>query len=459
MTDDNVNDRFDRVSGAPEKKNSLPLMAFTALAFGIAGFAGYTYLGKDGNTDRTSLIPAPEETPEERRMPGAGLFGDLDIPESVEPEPQQVVDPEVEALRQQINDLRALIAQQAANAVNAPKEAKAETETEETGDQATVVVADDASDELKAMLSSQNDVLGKLAETLASGAESQERQLRQLGLRLQSLETSRPQLTQASIGGNVDLAAQQDAEEEAARRAEAQARREAELERLASPAVAVSGGGSASGGTGAGGTTSSGDKFLDRSANTIVQTAYASTLDTPNTLIPQGTFIPAVLETAINSDLPGLLKARIRNDVWSADGSTVLIKRGSTLIGEYSSDVALGQRRILVAWNRVITTDFKTIMIGSRGVDGLGQAGQGGQVDNHFAFKFEAAFFISIFSAVGGIGDLFSNAVASDAASDGGDALQGAGESVLDQYLSIPPTIYVDQGEIVNVFVSRDLRL
>lgn len=252
MTDDNVNDRFDRVSGAPEKKNSLPLMAFTALAFGIAGFAGYTYLGKDGNTDRTSLIPAPEETPEERRMPGAGLFGDLDIPELVEPEPQQVVDPEVEALRQQINDLRALIAQQAANAVNAPKEAKAETETEETGDQATVVVADDASDELKAMLSSQNDVLGKLAETLASGAESQERQLRQLGLRLQSLETSRPQLTQASIGGNVDLAAQQDAEEEAARRAEAQARREAELERLASPAVAVSGGGSASGGTGAG---------------------------------------------------------------------------------------------------------------------------------------------------------------------------------------------------------------
>ncbi len=178
-------------------------------------------------------------------------------------------------------------------------------------------------------------------------------------------------------------------------------------------------------------------------------------------VIPQGTLITGILETAIQSDLPGSLRAVASEDVWSADASRLLMPKGTLLIGRYESDLSTGQRRVLVAWNSARLPDGRTIQIEASGTDALGRAGLGGQVDCHFAEKFEAAFLISAVSALGTLGG--SARIAHDAGQtafhDGSATMSDALGSALDGYFSVPPTLHVDQGTPITVFVQRDLPL
>ena len=114
---------------------------------------------------------------------------------------------------------------------------------------------------------------------------------------------------------------------------------------------------------------------------------------------PQGTVIPAVLETAINSDLPGFVRAVVSRDVRGFDGTTVLIPRGSKLIGQYRSGVALSQTRAFVVWSRVITPEGVSIDIGSPGTDQLGRGGLEGETDTHFFERFGSAILLSVMGA------------------------------------------------------------
>ena len=168
---------------------------------------------------------------------------------------------------------------------------------------------------------------------------------------------------------------------------------------------------------------------------------------------PQGTIIPGVLETAINSDLPGFTRAVVSRDVLSFDGKAVLIPRGSRLIGQYKSAVALGQSRAFIIWTRVIRPDGVSIQIGSPGTDELGRAGLDGQVDRHFFRRFSGSILLSVLNAgVASIGRTPSTqiSIGSPGAAAGlaSSAVQGD---------AIPPTVKVAQGEAINIFVARDL--
>ncbi|MBL6748930.1 MAG: TrbI/VirB10 family protein [Nevskia sp.] len=168
--------------------------------------------------------------------------------------------------------------------------------------------------------------------------------------------------------------------------------------------------------------------------------------------IAQGKMVPAILETAINSDLPGKLRAIISQDVWSEDGSRKLIRRGSRLAGEYRSGLVRGQTRVFVIWTRVLEPDGTDLAIGSPGTDDLGRAGLTGAIDRHFAERFGAAFLLSLIGSA-------------TTASQGGNTFvvntsQGFGQVAqesLQDSINIPSTIYVDQGTPVQVFVARDL--
>lgn len=168
--------------------------------------------------------------------------------------------------------------------------------------------------------------------------------------------------------------------------------------------------------------------------------------------IAQGKMLAATLETAISSDLPGKLRAVVSSDVWSEDGSQRLILRGSRLIGEYRSGLVRGQTRVFVIWTRLLQPDGTDIAIGSPGTDDLGRAGLTGTIDRHFAERFGAAVLLSLIGST-------------TTASQGGntvvvDTSQGfsqvAQESLQDS-VNIPPTITVNQGAPVQVFVARDL--
>lgn len=175
--------------------------------------------------------------------------------------------------------------------------------------------------------------------------------------------------------------------------------------------------------------------------------------------ITEGTVIPGVLETAIHSDLPGMVRAMNSADVYSHDGSQLLIPKGSRLVGRYQSDVRRGQSRVFIIWNRILRADGMSILINSPGTDPLSRAGLEGDVDTHFFQIFGAAILLSILD--GGLdiaiemarrqGDDNTMVIQNDS------GLSRAGEIALQDSIQIQPTIHVDQGTRISILVARDL--
>jgi type IV secretion system protein VirB10 len=176
----------------------------------------------------------------------------------------------------------------------------------------------------------------------------------------------------------------------------------------------------------------------------------AGMLANRSTTVPQGTLIPATMETAFNSSRPGLARAIVARDVRGFDGSRVLIPRGSRLIGEYGAEVQQGQRRALINWVRLIRPDGVTIQIGSPATDPLGRGGVRASVNTHFFERFAGALLRSAVDV--GI------AVAAGASNTGLVLVPGAiNASSPVQPREIPPTLTVRAGTSVSVFVARDL--
>ncbi|MBA4044797.1 MAG: conjugal transfer protein TrbI [Erythrobacter sp.] len=171
----------------------------------------------------------------------------------------------------------------------------------------------------------------------------------------------------------------------------------------------------------------------------------------PALTIPQGTVIPAVLETALDSTRAGGVRALVQRDVSGFDGSRVLIPRGSRLYGEYEATLQPGQNRALVRWTRLIRPDGVTIALDSPSSDPLGRAGIRGKVDTKFLQRFGGALLQTVLDI--GVG------VAVNQASNGVIvALPGSTQNVrVTEPEQIQPTLKVKHGTSVSVFVARDL--
>ncbi|QRM32753.1 type IV secretion system protein VirB10 [Microvirga sp. VF16] len=218
--------------------------------------------------------------------------------------------------------------------------------------------------------------------------------------------------------------------------------------------------------------TDSNRAFMARASSQDVETARATKNHRIDALIPQGTMIRGVLETAIQSDLPGMVRAITSEDVYSFDGRRVLIPKGTMLTGEYRSGLARGQTRVLIAWTRMLRADGVSVALGSYGTDGLGRSGLAGDVDNHYPERFGSAILLSV---VGGVSSFLAglNNEGQTAVAGGGSYIQQQAQSqaqqtiaqtmsdlanqALKDSITIPPTIHVDQGTRIMVFVRRDL--
>lgn len=143
----------------------------------------------------------------------------------------------------------------------------------------------------------------------------------------------------------------------------------------------------------------------------------------------------------------------VSRDVRSFDGSTVLIPRGSRLVGQYKSAVAQGQSRAFVIWTRVIRPDGASIQIGSPAADTLGRAGLAGSVNRHFFQRFTNSVLLSVVNAAVAAVSRGSNTQILIGSSQEATGLAAA---LLPTQI-VPPTIKVAQGTPVRVFVARDL--
>lgn len=175
--------------------------------------------------------------------------------------------------------------------------------------------------------------------------------------------------------------------------------------------------------------------------------------------------IPAIMITAIDSELSGLISAQVRENVYdSKTGRYLLIPKGSRLIGLYKNDVAFGQSRVLVAWSRLIFPDTTSIDLQNMsGADVEGGAGVAGKVDNHYGKIFGAAILTSILAAGAQLAQPQNSSIL-NAPSSGqvvgqavGQQIATAGTQILQKNLNVPPTLHIPRGYPFIVIVDRDI--
>jgi len=439
---------------AAKSKRSSTLAMIVVLLIGAVG--GFLYLWSQSD-EETAL---PTATPDEFQNEGDG-FGAIEaIPPPPTPETQIIAAPTVAAepnaellaqlaaLQAQIEELR-----------NAPEPVVEEN-----------TAAADAIDGLTAQIAALQTASEAAQQQFQDELAKRDRELQQLrmDLDLALLEANRPTPAPVPTGpSEEDLLAR---EAERLRREE-EARRMADLERRAaeerafqdrritSPTIAF-------GGTSGASETPLTERTFGEVTDFVLNGALPTSVTqsqviaNPSNTIIQGTMIQAVMETALDSSLPGQTRAVVSEDVFSFDGSRLLIPRGSRLIGRYRSGIDIAQQRVTIAWDRIILPDNQTIQISSFGGDELGRSGVTGFVDTRFAERFGSAALISLISsAPSAAAASVEDEAAAGVLEDVGDDLADATDSVISDYLSIGPVIYVDQGARVTVMVDRDLEI
>ena len=385
--------------------------------------------------------PEPMETaaPAEFQDSGPG-FGALDPVAPPEPATQPAApaptNAETEALRTQLDEMRAeLTALRNAPAPDAP------------------VLDSAALDALNAEIDALRSDADEAEAALRADLDERARQIQRLQTDLELAQLETPATTVAT-----------GPTEETLRLQELERRREAEraiLEaRISSAIIAFGSSGDANDESPADQRRLDSEIDFVRNGAQPATVTQAQTIVNPSNTVVQGTMIQAVLETAIDSQLAGPVRALVSEDVHAFDGTRVLIPRGSRLIGRYQSGIDIAQQRITIAWDRIILPDNQSVEISAFGGDELGRSGTTGFIDSRFGTRFGSAALISL------IGTLPSVAAESTDDERTAEALEGTAESlqdsaqgVISEYLSLSPVIYVDQGARVTVMVDRDLEI
>jgi len=187
----------------------------------------------------------------------------------------------------------------------------------------------------------------------------------------------------------------------------------------------------------------------------VLRATRAQVLPTQRLLLPKGAFIDCTLETAIDSMLPGMTTCVTATDTFGADGTVVLLERGTKLTGETRGEVSQGAARVFVVWTEARTPSGVIVQLDSPGTDALGRSGLEGKVSRHFWQRFGAAALVSTIDGV------VQSEVQSS--SRGGAVVLDptASEDVLTDILrstiNIPPTIRVRNGARIQVLVARDV--
>ncbi|MBB4189052.1 type IV secretion system protein VirB10 [Sinorhizobium terangae] len=191
---------------------------------------------------------------------------------------------------------------------------------------------------------------------------------------------------------------------------------------------------------------------------TVLQASRATLLPHPDLMITQGTIIPCILQTAIDTNLAGYVKCVLPQDVRGETGSVVLLDRGTTVVGEVQRGLQQGDARVFVIWNRAVTPDHAVVSLASPGADEVGRSGLPGTVDNHFWARVGGAMLLS---AVQGAFQAASGYAGSSGAGTSINSFQGNGEqsanTLLRASINIPPTLKKNQGDAVSIFVARDI--
>ena len=201
--------------------------------------------------------------------------------------------------------------------------------------------------------------------------------------------------------------------------------------------------------------------FMAQASNQRTVSVERLTAPASPNIVQAGSIIPAALITGIRSDLPGQITAQVTQNVYdSPTGRILLIPQGARLIGEYDSQITAGQTRVLLAWDRLILPDGRSIVLERQpSADAAGFAGLHDKVNQHWGGVLKAA----MISTLLGVGTELTTDNDSDLVRalrlGTQDTINQAGQQIVQRQLNIQPTLTIRPGYPLRVIVTRDLVL
>lgn len=171
------------------------------------------------------------------------------------------------------------------------------------------------------------------------------------------------------------------------------------------------------------------------------------------------TVIAAALVTAVSSDLPGPVSAQVTRHVYdSLTGRTILIPQGSKVIGAYDTQIAFGQKRVLLAWERIVFPDGRTLQLDRlAGSDAAGRSGLKDGVDDHWGSVAKAAVLSSLLGVGAELATDNDDAIARALSGGVQDTVNQAGQQIVRRQLDVQPTLTLRAGLPMTIVVTRDI--
>lgn len=186
----------------------------------------------------------------------------------------------------------------------------------------------------------------------------------------------------------------------------------------------------------------------------------------PDLYVPENTAIPCSLDYRFVSDRAGKIRCTIADDIWSASGNTKLIEKGTTATGIYQTGVETGMTHgqgrafLIITKLRTRQPPYLDIpLVDTRAAGELGEAGVDGWIDTHFRERFGGALLVGM---IPDIGAWASNSAGqkdrnTDYTENSRQAMADMARTTLENSINIPPTLYKNQGEIINLITGQDI--
>ncbi|HDS4816108.1 TPA: TrbI/VirB10 family protein, partial [Klebsiella pneumoniae] len=186
----------------------------------------------------------------------------------------------------------------------------------------------------------------------------------------------------------------------------------------------------------------------------------------PDLYIPENTSIPCSLDRRFVSDRAGKLRCTVTTDIWSASGNTKLIEKGTTAsllyraIAEEGMKHGQGRAFIIATKLRTRQPPYLDIpLVDTSAAGDLGEAGVDGWIDSHFWERFGGALMVGM---IPDIGAWASNSAGkkdrnTDYTENSRQAMADMARTTLENSINIPPTLYKNQGEIINLITGEDI--
>jgi type IV secretion system protein VirB10 len=173
--------------------------------------------------------------------------------------------------------------------------------------------------------------------------------------------------------------------------------------------------------------------------------------------------LACIMDTGINSTFEGPIQCHIEHDI--RPHGVTLLSRGSIIEGWYHNHVQTGENRLFVQadWVRDPSTGCFIKFDTAPMADGIGQAGVPGSVDPHYLERFGAAVLLTL----GQSGESLAQASLSKGGNTylsfggggggGSNGIDSIASAILRKQIDIPPTITVNQGSAIAVFITKVL--